>query len=88
MCFRLAPTHDEIRHNLAVAYHNYGNRLMEAGKSEEALRAFHQAILAAPRSEIAEGIRKSVAAVFTNIGASPEPKQSGSTSLPAIEIEP
>lgn len=68
MCFRLAPTHEIIRHNLAVAYHNYGRRLMEAGKAEEALRAFHQAVLAASAPDIGEGVKKSVAATFTKLG--------------------
>ncbi len=68
MCFRLAPTHEIIRHNLAVAYHNYGNRLMENGKFEEALQAFHQAVLATSATDIGEGVKKSVAATFTNLG--------------------
>lgn len=68
MCFRLAPANEIIRHNLAVAYHNYGRRLMEMGKSEEALHSFHQAILAASKPDIGKEVRKSVAAAFTQLG--------------------
>lgn len=68
MCFRLTPTHEIIRHNLAVAYHNYGNRLMEVGKTEEALQAFHQAVLASSDPDIGEGVKRSMAATFTNLG--------------------
>ncbi|MEP7340898.1 MAG: DUF4926 domain-containing protein [Acidobacteriota bacterium] len=68
MCFRLAPTNEITRHNLAVAYHNYGRRLMEMGKSEGALHAFHQAILATSKPAVSEEVRKSVAATFTQLG--------------------
>ncbi len=68
MCFRLAPTHEITRYNLAVAYHNYGNRLLEAGKFEEALHFFHQAALATSKPDLSEKIKTSVAATFTQLG--------------------
>lgn len=81
MCFRLAPTNEITRHNLAVAYHNYGRRLMEMGKSDEALHAFHQAILATSKPAVSEEVRKSVAATFTQLGILAIEHQDFSTAL-------
>lgn len=41
---------------------------MEDGKFEEALQAFHQAVLATSAPNISKGVKKSVAATFTNVG--------------------
>jgi tetratricopeptide (TPR) repeat protein len=67
ICFRLAPTHDITRYNLAVSYHHYGRRLESDGKTEEALEAFHQALLATSRPELIEAVSKSVTALYTNL---------------------
>lgn len=66
--FRVMPGNVIVRNNLAVAYHNYGNRQMEAEDFDSALNAFHQALLVASSVEVSEGVRKSFAAAYTFLG--------------------
>lgn len=81
MCFRLAPTHEITRYNLSIAYHNYGNRLLEERKFEEALHFFHQAALATSKSDLSEQVTKSVAATFTQLGIQASEWQDFETAL-------
>jgi len=86
MCFRLAPDNEMIRHNLAVAYHNYGRRVAETGRIDEALQSFQQAILAATKSDLSEEIRKSVAATFTQAGVQAVEEEDLSTALTNFKL--
>jgi len=68
MCFRLAPQDEIVCYNLAVTYHNYGNRLLETGKFKEALCFFQRAELVSPREDLYNSAKKSVSATFTQQG--------------------
>ena len=64
----LNPKYELGRHNLAVAYHKYGNQKAQSGDLNTAIYLFHHALMTATTEKLTKGINQSLSAAYTSLG--------------------